>query len=64
MLIGSDVVMLLRKEFIYINLCAEICFIIIFFKVTFILITNRQTKISLTGFIHLKLFVTRKHNNS
>ena len=44
MLIGSDVVMLLRKEFIYINRCAEICFIIIFFKLTFILITNRETK--------------------
>ena len=55
MLIGSDVVMLLRKEFIYINLCAEICFVIIFFEVTFILITNQQTKISFKSFIHLKL---------
>ena len=43
----SDVVMLLRKEFIYIILCAEIGFKIIFFKVTVILKTSRQTKIIL-----------------
>ena len=43
----SDVVILLRKEFIYIILCAEIGFIIIFFKVTVILKTSRQTKIIL-----------------
>ena len=51
----SDVVMLLRKEFIYIILCAEICFIIIFFKMTVILKTSRQTKIIFKGFLHLKL---------
>ena len=36
-----DVVMLLRKEFIYIILCAEIGFIIISFKVTVKLKTSR-----------------------
>ena len=51
----SDVIMLLRNKFIYIILCAEIGFIIIFFKVTVILMTNRKTKIILKGFIHLKM---------